>query len=214
MKSKAADRLSAHLLQEARRFMAFPARVRQSRPNLEVQRLFDAVGQQLVTQRETFMGRADWTAEMDPGKVSVFVDELYCRNLLSLIPEIVDRTLRLRGVVLSNVPTGHLLTYMKEATRTYAMGFFVASVALSRSAVEAALRPHVAKHLGATVGADLDLRELIDRAPMLDKPTRDLAHRVRRVGNDVIHKGKSVNAEDTLDVIEAARTVIVKVERR
>jgi hypothetical protein len=104
--------------------------------------------------------------------------------------------------------------YMKDASRTYAMSFFVASVGLSRSAVEAALRPRMAKYLGAGPARDFDLIDAINRAPSLDKAIRDLAHRVRIVGNDVIHDGKSVTADETLEIIEAARTVIEYVQRR
>lgn len=110
------------------------------------------------------------------------------------------------------MPRGQLLTYVKEASRTYAMGFFVASVALSRSALEAAVRPRAAKYLGASAAADLDLKDLIDRAQIGDKAMRDFAHRVLIIGNDVIHEGQSVSAEDALHVIEAVRAIIAYLE--
>lgn len=93
------------------------------------------------------------------------------------------------------------------------MGFFVASVALSRAAIETSLRPKVAKYLGVSSAAELDLVDFIERARTLDKPTKDLAHKVRAIGNDVLHAGRDVTADEALEVIEAARTVVAYIER-
>lgn len=213
MTKPTADRLSAHLLQEARRFEVYPNRVYRTRKNMEFQRFFDSIGQELITQRETFMAKAAILEGADPEKFSVWFDELYCRSLLALIPDLVSRTLRLRAISLNTVPKGHLLTYLKEASRTYAMGFFAASVALSRAAMEACLRPQVGKYLGASAAAELDLLSLIDRAAIRDKVTRDLAHKVRRVANDVLHEGMAVSGDEAFDVIEAARTVVAYMEK-
>jgi hypothetical protein len=106
------------------------------------------------------------------------------------------------------MPKGELLTYLKEACRTYAMGFFIASVALARSAVEAAVRPGVGRFLGASATTALDLKDLIERNPLLDKPSRALAHRVRIIGNRAIHDGKPPSADEAFEVVEATRSLI------
>lgn len=213
MTKPTADRLSAHLLREARRFEVYPNRVYRTPKNMQFQRFFDNIGHELITQRETFMATAATVEGADPDKISVWFDELYCRSLLALIPDVVSRTVRLRTISLKTVPRGHLLTYLKEASRTYAMGFFAASVALSRAAVEACLRPRVGKYLGASEAAELDLFSLIDRAAIRDKHTKDLAHKVRTVANDVLHEGRAVSGDEAFEVIEAARTVVAYMER-
>jgi hypothetical protein len=93
------------------------------------------------------------------------------------------------------------------------MGFFVASVALVRAGVEAALRTHVAKYLGRPVARELELKDLIDRAPALDKPTRDLAHKVRILGNDALHKGLPVSDEQSYNAIEVARMLVANLAK-
>lgn len=96
----------------------FPRRVYRTRKNIEFQRFFDQHGHELITERETFMSQSTALDSGDPAKVSVWFDELYCRNLLALVPDVVSRTLRLRSVSLKAVPKGQLLTYLREASRT------------------------------------------------------------------------------------------------
>ena len=144
MTTMKAETLSEHLFDEARKFSIYPNRRYRSKTNLEAQRLFDSMGQQLITERETFMQGGSLIGHVDAERLPLWFDELYCRSLLPMIPGIVERTLRLREITLAQVPEGPLLTYMKEASRTYAMGFFAASVALSRSAVEAPIEHETA----------------------------------------------------------------------
>jgi hypothetical protein len=207
-------RLSLHLLAEARGFLGYPTRLYRTQENLRFQKqVFDRIVQDLITQHETFMTSPPLDHSLDSEKLAGRYDENYCRSLLADVPDIVARTLRLKEVNLTAVPKGELWTYIREASRTYAMGFFTASVALSRSALEAAVRPRAARYLGATAADEMELKELIDRGQIADKRVRDLAHRVRTTGNRVLHGNKPATAEETLTVIEAVREVVVYLGR-
>jgi hypothetical protein len=101
MKKPTADRLSAHLLHEARRFMIYPDKRHRTPGNLEMQQFFDDnIGQALLTERETFMlGRI---GSGDPAKLALFFDELYCRALLAATS--VDTS---KPAIGGRVKTGH-----------------------------------------------------------------------------------------------------------
>jgi hypothetical protein len=66
----------------------YPKSPRRNRFNLDVQGSMDKLGQHLITERETFMEQDGLSDGADPAVLSLLFDELYCRRLLGLVPDI------------------------------------------------------------------------------------------------------------------------------
>lgn len=139
------------------------------------------------------------------------LDACFTRTLLKQILEIVDRAIRLEPVVVGEEPRGSLNVYLREATRAYLFGLFIASVALSRSALEEALEDRVPCLLQNTTSNE-KLKHLIRAArtirPMvLNEETYLVADKVRRSANKVVH-GEACTAGKALEILQDARTVL------
>lgn len=136
------------------------------------------------------------------------IEHYYARDMLTRVPKIVNRTLKLSHVIPNKTLCGPTVVYLKEATRAYLFGFWNASVALSRAAVEQGLRQVANEQFNQ----DLDtLQELTDagfRLGLLDRPHADSASTVVRVGNQVLHRHPADEAQ-AWDVLCAARGVLL-----
>jgi hypothetical protein len=210
MKQAEASTLSEHLLREAQRFTFYPHRVYRTRINLAVQKTVESAITRFVEWRKTFAPQAS-TADDEVWMSEVMLDQMYCRVLLQDVPSLVERTRALRALALSGISNSEYFVYLREAAHCYIAGLSQAAVALSRAAVENRLREVCAKRFGRSAVEDTDLMKLIDdvaaRGQILSKDGRDLAHLVRKAGNDVLHD-EPTNADVALRVVEAARDLI------
>lgn len=149
--------------------------------------------------------------DMDRRSVFGFKDLLedaYFRDLLKQVPKMVDRTLQLSQIVANRIPSTPTSAYLQEATRTYIAGFWQASVALSRAAVEEALREKAKnRNLGVEAYELKLLLQAACRLGILDNAHLQLAREVQVIGNQVLH-GKPTNDSEAWDALCAARGVL------
>lgn len=137
-------------------------------------------------------------------------DEYYTRSLLERIPKMVARTMRLSRLVPRKLPSSATDLYLREATRSYIFGFWQASVALSRAALEQGLRESIRGVLGRTV---IKLSELLRasqrlKPPLLDRVHEKLASQVELCGNRVLH-GEPTGERNAWETLNAARRVLL-----
>ena len=137
MTRESSPTLSAHLLREAQRFALFPQRVRRTKRNLAAQEILDRIRRNLIEWRQTFTPRGKEEIEASSGLLdAVLLDEVYARDLLKAVPDLVARTLRLSRVSFGGIRTGESLTYLREAANCYILGLPQAAIALARASVE------------------------------------------------------------------------------
>jgi hypothetical protein len=137
------------------------------------------------------------------------LDDYYTRALLKQVPKIVHRALKIEPVFTQDPPRGPAQTYLSEATRTYLLGFFQASVALSRSALEEGLRDSLHAHLSNAFQTD-ELSEMIRLAGFTVLRNPDLlqfAHDIRKKGNEVLH-GSPCGEQEAFDLLIKSRSVL------
>jgi len=91
-----------------------------------------------------------------------FLDEVYCRDLLREVPNIVQRTLSLSKMSLAGIASGDALVYLKESANCYIYGLPQAAIALARAAVEVHLRRKAAALLGRKAVAAMNLNDLLN----------------------------------------------------
>ena len=67
----------------------------------------------------------------------------------------MSRFVRLSPVLVGVIPAKEVTVYLREGTRCFIYGFFQASIALCRAALEAGLNDHFQRKTGATPQMDL-----------------------------------------------------------
>jgi hypothetical protein len=219
MTADQAPTLSEHLLREAAKFLFYPRRVRRTRMNMAVQNGFDQLRRQLVEFRKTFAPKGDVAFVEGSNLMTspVMLDELYSRDLLREVPQIVERTRSLSQMSLSNISQRESFIYLREAANCYIFGLPQAAVALARAAIEAPLRVAASKQFGAAVIGEAGLFKIIDdyavRGKLLSRTGLSLAHKVRIAADTVLHE-RATTTDDALEIIEAARAVILELEAK
>jgi hypothetical protein len=212
MADATAATLSQHLLHEADRFLVYPVRTRRTAGTKAMHKALDKNMRRLLEWRKSFAPTSksedmyDWLFD------HVMLDQAYCRAMLQMVPEFVERTQSLKKVTLTEIADTEAFVYLREAANCYISGLPLATVALSRAAVENRLRNVCSKHFPKEAINTAEFIELIDRFSkgLLPLDGRNLAHVVRTSGNAVLHpKDRNMASFATaLKVFEAARTVI------
>jgi hypothetical protein len=135
-------------------------------------------------------------------------DQFYAREAVSHLPDMVERFSRLRPILVGKLPDRRLAVYLREATRCFVYGFFQGSIALSRAALEAGLNRHVELKLGSL--PQMELKETIEKAArfkLISGGTADMAQRVRKLANQVLHS-KPASEALAFEALVAARGVL------
>jgi hypothetical protein len=211
MAEPAFSTLSAHLLWEAQKFLLYPGKAYRTRTNLRAQEILDRATRRFVEWRKTFAAKAKAELLEDLG-TPLLLDELYCRDLLKTVPEIVERTGKLSGLTLEGITDPESFVYLREAANCYILGLPQAAVALARAAIEAPLRARAARFLGEKAVAGMELKDLIDRGQALSRDAVSLAHRVRIAANDVLHN-QPASSDRAFEVVETAKRVVLELNR-
>jgi hypothetical protein len=135
-------------------------------------------------------------------------DQFYAREVVSHLPDMVERFSRLRPILVGRLPDRRVAIYLREATRCFVYGFFQGSVMLSRAALEAGLNRYVELKLGSL--PRMELKEIIEKAArfkLISGATADLAQSVRKLANQVLHS-KPASEALAFEALVAARGVL------
>jgi hypothetical protein len=115
-----------------------------------------------------------------PDVVAAFLDEHYTRQLIAGVPGYVERTMEFSRMEAERVPSEVTNTYLREAVRTYIFGLPQACVALSRAALEQALKETLGRQ-GS--GEHVSFQYLVGQAEtwgVLDKTASRTARKLER----------------------------------
>jgi hypothetical protein len=140
------------------------------------------------------------------------LDSYYVRKCLNDAPKLVQRTMQLSAIGMKTVPSTAVGFYIREATRCFVYGFWGASVAMSRAALEQGLKEKVSGSSGVS-GTRFELSDLVEAAGRLrltDGATLGLADQVRVTGNRVIH-ARTSSHEEAWDTLTATRAVLMAI---
>lgn len=231
MKSNQHPTLSEYLLYEASKFLIYPqpSQQRRTKRTVEDRTLVDKIFAELAEERRTFgsLGKIN----NDP----ICLDDIYCRELLRAVPEMVRVTLKLRALpslefTTNSDPQGsrekpEWWLYLRESANCLRLGLSQASVALARAAVEARLREAYAQLPGnkAYAARNVKFDDLISNlsnlfnlskgAAGLSPEEESWARCVQQAGNNVLHD-RPIDAEEALRVFEAARSMMHKMQEK
>ena len=203
--------LSRHLLREATRFLPYPTRVYRNRTNLGAQEHFQAYLLKIVEWRKTFAPVEGLDALTTP----VLLDDLYSREVLRAVPEVVERTGNLANLTLADIPDSESFVYLTEAANCYLFGLPSAAVALARAAVEESLRERCAERFGKRNVAAAKFHQLVEdaaKARLLSRDGLAQARRIQDAANRVLHR-EPTESHEALAVLNDARVVILELTR-
>jgi predicted translin family RNA/ssDNA-binding protein len=149
----------------------------------------------VIDSRETFtdgkLASIEKLVDQMPEAIESFLDDHYTRKLVTAVPGYVRRTLELSRLEGSRVPSKTTNSYLREAVRTYIFGFPQASIALSRAALEQALKEQLG-HQGRQIF--LKMEQLLDEAEgarIIDSVIRQTAREVADEADAVLHEKPS-----------------------
>lgn len=189
MKAKAAT-LSAHLLEEAQKFIAYPNRVRRAKAEAEFveETLWPLVLQLGVVQK----GKAL--------PLQGLLDEFFVKKLVGEVPEYVDRTRLLPTVEHAGAVPRQVNLYLEQASWCFVLGLWDGVVALSRACLEAALEDRVGERAGRQMR---DLKGWIAEAEKLRLDAGQLkrARDIQVLGNKVLHERSATPGEAKLAIL-------------
>ena len=216
MKSTLPPRLSQYLLLESGKFSFYPATARRSRSLLAFQKKYDEKFRQLAEWRKTFAPRPQ--QEWDDDLVPSFVDQVYCRDLLRAVPEMVERTRKLAQLTLPEIEDQKSFAYLREAVDCYIRGLPQAAIALSRAAVEARLKVAASKQYGRKAVDEAGLSKIINdfavRLRLLSRSGQQRVKKVKDAGDKVLHSDPAEADTAAFEVLEAARAVLLELRGR
>jgi len=139
------------------------------------------------------------------------LDAKYSQELLERVPLFVNRTLKLAVLESKYSASAQTNMYIQEAARAYIYGLPLASVAISRAAMEQSLRDR----LGYQQSADrISFDELIKEAQKYGLLTKDgpshqgpAIRTVNKRCNEILHQ-RPVSDDEAFELLSAARSVI------
>lgn len=132
--------------------------------------------------------------------VEELLDDRFTRDVINEVPGYVTRILDLSQLKCTTLPSKATNGYLREAVRTYVLGLPQASVALSRAALEQALKEGMGYQSSKSFVRMNDLLEEAETAGVIDNAYRQLARDVATAADDVLHEKPTTlsNARDVL----------------
>ena len=165
----------------------------------------------IITSRETLtdskLAAIEKLVESHPELIKNFLDDRFTRDLIDKVSGYVDRTLQLSRLQASGKPSSITNGYLREAVRTYILGLPQASVALSRAALEQALKEGIGYQSTRTFVEMNDLLDEAESARVIDRTVRKMARELADDADDVLHE-KPTTLAKAYEVLVKLRGVL------
>jgi hypothetical protein len=185
-----------------------------SEKDREMVELFRNVTRIIVASREAFAGkRLDEIEELvkkAPDFFSDQLDDFITRLLLKDVPGMVGRVMKLSRLDAATSPSNTTAVYVQEAVRTYIYGFTQASVAISRAALEQALKERLGRQGDGSFIPFQDLVEEAKRWNILDATTARQVRDTAKKADRVLHE-RPTDQEGTWEVLIEVRGLLQEI---
>ena len=174
----------------------------------EGRKIAETVATQVIRSREMLAEIRSRTIETfihtNPDLIEDVLDEYFTVEVIHAVPGYVERILQLSQMEASTTPSDITNSYIREATRTYILGFPLASIALSRAALEQGLK----ERLGyPPVQNFQQLLKDARRWNLLDDCMESTAREVANTADDVLHE-KPVDISKAREILDKLRGVL------
>ena len=156
-------------------------------------RLAAVIVDRVISSRETLaawgLPQIEQLVQTIPDTIAFFLDARFTKDMVRDVPGCVDRLMELSRLEAQDLPSEVTNGYLREAVRTYILGLPQASVALSRAAMEQALKEGMGYQGKRTFVGMKDLLDEAESANVIrDKMIKQMARDVAREADDVLHE--------------------------
>ena len=136
------------------------------------------------------------------------MDWWYCKEVVERIKPIKERFSSLGPILVRVTKSQEVNAYLREATRCYLYGFFQASTALFRTALETGLKDCFDRKLGPSPAIKLygRIEQAVARG-ILSSAVAPMAHEIRKPANKVVHE-EPISEREAFDVLLRTRCVL------
>lgn len=175
--------------------------------NEKARKVISVIVDELISSREAItdnkLAGVEKLMDTAPELINDFLDERFTRNVVNAVSGYVKRTMQLSRLESGRLPSHLTNGYLREAVRTYILGLPQASVALSRAAMEQALKENLG-HQGTRTF--VEMRELLDEAEgaqIIDGTIRKMCRKIADEADDVLHERPTslANAYEVLVIL-------------
>jgi hypothetical protein len=173
--------------------------------------MIEIIVDDLIASRETLtdnkLAVIEKLVETTPELIKNFLDERFTKDVVDGVPGYVKRTMQLSRLEGSRVPSKVTNGYLREAVRTYILGLPLASVALSRAALEQALKENIGYQSTRTF---VEMNFLLDEAEgarVIDNTIRKMARKIADEADDVLHE-KPTSLSKAYEVLIMLRGIL------
>jgi hypothetical protein len=146
----------------------------------------------------------------DPEGFEIEIDRVLTCRALQEVPGMVKRLTRMSKLTALRTPSDQTAVYIREAARVYVYGFMQASAAMSRAALEQALKERLA-HQGT--GAFITFQNLVDQAKkwkILDDKTARAVRDTAKKADLVLH-AEPIGEDGAFDVLIEVRGLLQQI---
>lgn len=186
----------------------FGATPEERKQNEEAQKVIDFIVDDLVSSRESLtiskLATIDKLVKSAPELIESFLDDRFTRDAANAVPGYVRRIMQLSRVEGTSTPSRITNGYMQEAVRTYILGLPQASIALSRAALEQAIKEKLGLQLSREFRTFQDLLKEARKWNILDDIMEKCAREVANAGDDVLHD-RPADLRKALEVLDKLR---------
>jgi len=177
------------------------------------------LGKQMRRMIEIVVSSLEGLASDDAEQVRKFFEEWpecrnwstdwwYCKDAVERIVPITRRFVKLSPILTRVGHQQEVNVYLREATQCFLYGFFQASTALFRTALETGIKHFCDRKLGALPGAKLyDLIAQAEKLGLVSLHVGAMASDVRIAANKVIHE-EPISEQQAFDVLVKTRGVL------
>jgi len=184
-----------------------------SEEDQQMSELFRTITETVFHSRQGFtdcIEAAEMLVQIAPDFVADQLDDLITRRLVGEVPGMVRRIIKLSRLTAQKRPSQATSIYIQEAARAYIYGLTQASVAMSRAALEQALKEQLARQ---GKGEFIAFQELVDEATkwkILDKVSARAVRDTVKKADDVLHEAPTDEA-GALQVLDAVRGLLQQI---
>jgi hypothetical protein len=174
-------------------------------------KMIEEIVNDIISSRESLIENkyadVEKLVESDPEFIKGFLDDRFTRDLTSGVSGFVNRTMQLSRLQASGRASEVTNGYLREAVRTYIFGLPQASVALSRAALEQALKEKLALQLSGEFRTFQDLLQEARKWNILDGTMELCARDVANAGDEVMHEKPSTLSK-ALEILDKLRGIL------
>ena len=177
----------------------------------KLNKLVEIMIDDIIKSRETIIDsklkKLETLVETSPELIEDFLDDRFTVEAVDGVQSSVKRLMKLSRLEAVRLPSKVTNGYLREAVRTYLFGFPQASIALSRAALEQALKENLGHQLSGEFRSMDELLKEARKYKLLDRTMELCARDVAKAGDGVLHEKPTTDSK-ALEVLDKLRGLL------